>query len=49
MSHEELQAKVVVFIEYFSTTMAKPFKWTYGRKSPLCEAVYRKSENTYNT
>lgn len=31
-SIEELQAKVLAFIEYFNTTMAKPFKWTYGRK-----------------
>jgi transposase len=28
----ELQAKVRAFIEYFNETMAKPFKWTYGRK-----------------
>ena len=31
-SVEELQAKVLAFIEYFNATMAKPFKWTYGRK-----------------
>ena len=31
-SVEELQAKVWAFIEYFKATMAKPFKWTYGRK-----------------
>jgi transposase len=31
-SVEELQAKVVAFIAYFNATMAKPFKWTYGRK-----------------
>jgi transposase len=31
-SVEDLQAKVLAFIEYFNTTMAKPFKWTYGRK-----------------
>jgi transposase len=31
-SVEELQAKVLAFIAYFNTTMAKPFKWTYGRK-----------------
>ena len=29
---EELQAKVLAFIEYFNKTMAKPFKWTYGQK-----------------
>jgi len=31
-SVEELQAQVLAFIEYFTATMAKPFKWTYGRK-----------------
>ena len=31
-SVEDLQAKVLAFIAYFNTTMAKPFKWTYGRK-----------------
>lgn len=31
-SVEELQAKVVAFISYFNATMAKPFKWTYGRQ-----------------
>ena len=31
-SVEELQAKVVAFITYFNATMAKPFKWTYGRQ-----------------
>jgi transposase len=31
-SVEDLQTKVVAFIEYFNATMAKPFKWTYGRK-----------------
>jgi len=31
-SREELQAKVLAFIAYFNTTMAKPFKWTYGRQ-----------------
>jgi len=28
----DLQTKVFAFIEYFNATMAKPFKWTYGRK-----------------
>jgi transposase len=32
ISVEDLQAKVLAFIEYFNKTMAKPFKWTYGRK-----------------
>jgi transposase len=31
-SVEELQAKVAAFITYFNATMAKPFKWTYGRQ-----------------
>lgn len=31
-SIEELQAKVLAFIEYFNVTMGKPFKWTYGRQ-----------------
>jgi transposase len=31
-SVEELQAQVLAFIEYFNKTMAKPFKWTYGRQ-----------------
>ena len=31
-SIEDLQAKVSAFIDYFNETMAKPFKWTYGRQ-----------------
>jgi transposase len=31
-SVKDLQTKLVAFIEYFNATMAKPFKWTYGRK-----------------
>jgi putative transposase len=31
-SVEDLQAKVLAFITYFNATMAKPFKWTYGRQ-----------------
>ena len=31
-SGEELQAQGLAFIEYCNATMAKPFKWTYGRK-----------------
>jgi len=34
-SIEDLGTQVVAFIDYFNATMAKPFKWTYGRK-PLC-------------
>ena len=32
-SVEELQAKVLAFIEYYNHTMAKPFKWTYQGKA----------------
>ena len=32
-SVEELQAKVLAFIEYDNRTMAKPFKWTYQGKA----------------
>ena len=28
----DLQAQILAFIAYFNATMAKPFKWTYGRK-----------------
>jgi putative transposase len=28
----DLQARILAFIAYFNTTMAKPFKWTYGQK-----------------
>ncbi len=31
-SVEDLHAKVLAFIDYFNETMAKPFKWTYGRQ-----------------
>jgi putative transposase len=31
-SVEDLHTKVLAFIEYFNATMAKPFKWTYGRQ-----------------
>jgi transposase len=31
-SVEELQAKVLAFIDYYNRTMAKPFKWTYQGK-----------------
>jgi transposase len=31
-SVEDLEAKVLAFIAYFNETMAKPFKWTYGRR-----------------
>jgi putative transposase len=31
-SLEELKAKVLVFIDYYNRTMAKPFRWTYTGK-----------------
>lgn len=31
-SVDDLQAKVLAFIEYYNRTMAKPFKWTYEGK-----------------
>jgi len=31
-SVQDLKARVLAFVEYFNTTMAKPFKWTYGQK-----------------
>jgi len=32
-SVEELQTKVLAFIEYYNRSMAKPFKWTYQGKA----------------
>lgn len=32
-SLEHLKAKVLAFVEYFNSTMAKPFKWTYKGKA----------------
>ena len=32
-SVEELEAKLLAFVEYFNRTMAKPFKWTYQGKA----------------
>lgn len=32
-SLEELETKVLAFIEYYNQTMAKPFKWTYQGKA----------------
>jgi putative transposase len=28
----DLEVRILAFIAYFNATMAKPFKWTYGRK-----------------
>lgn len=33
LSTENLQNKVLAFIEYYNQTMAKPFKWTYKGKA----------------
>jgi DDE superfamily endonuclease len=30
-SVQDLEAKVLAFIEYYNRTMAKPFRWTYGK------------------
>ena len=32
-SVQDLQAKVLAFIDYYNRTMAKPFKWTYQGKA----------------
>jgi hypothetical protein len=32
-SVEDLQAKVLAFVNYYNRTMAKPFKWTYQGKA----------------
>jgi hypothetical protein len=32
ISVADLHAKILAFIAYFNATMAKPFKWTYGRQ-----------------
>jgi transposase len=31
-SVQDLKTRVLAFVEYFNATMAKPFRWTYGRK-----------------
>jgi transposase len=33
LSVEDLQTRVLAFIEYYNHTMAKPFKWTYQGKA----------------
>jgi hypothetical protein len=30
-SVEDLKAKVLAFIAYYNRTMAKPFRWNYGK------------------
>jgi transposase len=32
ISVEDLQTRILAFVDYFKTTMAKPFKWTYGNQ-----------------
>jgi hypothetical protein len=31
VSVEDLKAKVLAFVDYYNRTMAKPFKWNYGK------------------
>jgi hypothetical protein len=31
-SVQDRKTRVLAFVEYFNATMAKPFRWTYGRK-----------------
>ena len=31
VSVEDLKAKVLAFVDYYNQTMAKPFKWNYGK------------------
>lgn len=31
-SKDDLNSKIMAFIDYFNETMAKPFKWTYQGK-----------------
>jgi transposase len=33
LSVDDLQARVLAFIDYYNRTMAKPFKWTYQGKA----------------
>ena len=37
-SVEDLQAKVLAFIDYYNRTMAKPFQWTYQGKALTAQA-----------
>ncbi len=32
-SVDDLQTKILAFINYYNRTMAKPFKWTYQGKA----------------
>ena len=34
-STEELKRRILAFIEFFNTTLAKPFRWTYIGKPLL--------------
>lgn len=38
-SIEELEAKVLAFIQYYNDTMAKPFKWTYQGKALMASTI----------
>ena len=33
-SIQDLQQRILDFIDFFNKTMAKPFKWTYNRQTP---------------
>ena len=35
-SKENLRQRILAFIDYFNTTMAKPFKWTYAGRPLSC-------------
>ncbi len=32
-SQADLKTRILLFIDYFNRTMAKPFKWTYKGKA----------------
>ncbi len=35
-SKEDLRQRILAFIDYFNSTMAKPFKWTYKGRPLVC-------------
>ena len=44
-SVEDLHTRLLAFVDYFNATMAKPFKWTYGKK-PLYVQYLRQNALT---
>ena len=51
ISQDDLKTRILLFIDYFNRTMAKPFKWTYKGKSalvPSSEDEKAKHSNSYN-